>query len=273
MAKSPSKSDPPNNRLIAGLPKKDRVGLLTLCEEVQLTLAQVICERGQALRYDYFPTDSFVSFVSAIDGSPGVEVGMVGSESMVGAQLALGIAKAPLHGVVQGAGPAWRIKASDLRRLMTKSESLRAALNRDLYGLIMQLATSAACLRFHEIGPRLARRLLMSQDRLQGRELVMTQELISNMLGVRRESVTEGELKLQEAGVIRYVRGRITVLDRRGLEKRTCECYQVVKTEYDRLLPRRGATSQGSSDPAMRAPWCAPTITPSQEIEGLQVGD
>lgn len=234
MTKQPGKSR--NNRLIEGLPKRDRLGLLALCGEVHLTLAEVVCERGEALRYAYFPTESFVSLVSVIDGSPGVEVGMVGSEGMVGAQLALGIAMAPLHGVVQGDGLAWRIKATDLRRLLTKSDSLRATLDRYLYVLMAQLATSAACLRFHEIGPRLARWFLMSQDRAHTDRFRVTQEFLAFMLGVRRVSITTAASAMQRKKLISYYRGDVTVVDRKGLEAMACGCYADDTDAYSALM-------------------------------------
>ncbi len=234
MAKQPGKSR--NNSLIESLPKKDRLGLLACCEEVQLTLAEVVCERGQALRYAYFPTDSFISLLSVIDGSPGVEVGMVGSEGMVGAQLAQGIATAPLHGLVQGDGAAWRIKAADLRRLLTKSEALKATLDQYLYVLMAQLATSAACLRFHEIGPRLARWLLMSQDRAHSDQFQVTQEFLAYMLGVRRVGITNAASALQQQDLISYYRGDVTIVDREGLEAAACGCYADDKVAYSAVM-------------------------------------
>ncbi|MEO7116847.1 MAG: helix-turn-helix domain-containing protein [Caldimonas sp.] len=185
----------------------------------------MVCERGDTLRYAHFPTDSFVSLVSVIDGSPGVKVGMIGSEGVVGAQLALGIATAPLLGLVQGAGPAWRIKSVDLRRLLTKSESLRVALDRYLYVLMLQLATSAACLRFHEIGPRLVRWLLMSQDRAHSDQFQVTQEFLAYMLGVRRVGITTAAGALQRQKLISYHRGEVTIVDRKGLEAAACGSY------------------------------------------------
>lgn len=225
-----------SNRLVEGLPKKDRLGLLALREVVHLNLSEVVCERGDTLRYAYFPTDSFVSLVSVIDGSPGVEVGMIGSEGMVGAQLALGIATAPLLGLVQGAGPAWRIKADDLRRLLTKSESLRVALDRYLYVLMLQLATSAACLRFHEIGPRLARWLLMSQDRAHSDQFQVTHDFLAYMLGVRRVGITTAAGALRRQKLISYHRGEVTIVDRKGLEAAACGCYADDSVAYSAVM-------------------------------------
>ncbi len=236
MAKKKNGATGSKNRLIESLPKKDRLGLLALCEEVHLALSEVVCERGMALPYAYFPIDSFVSLVSVIDGSPGVEVGMVGSEGMLGAQLALGVATAPLHGVVQGDGAAWRIKAADLRRLLPKSEPLRATLDRYLYVLMRQLATSAACLRYHEIGPRLARWLLMSQDRAHSNQFQVTQKFLAYMLGVRRVGITTAASALQRQTLISYHRGEMTVVNRKGLEAAACGCYADDRLAYASVM-------------------------------------
>lgn len=180
------------------------------------------------------PTVSFP--LSVIDGSPGVEVGMVGSEGMVGAHLALGIVEAPLRCLVQGDGAAWRIAAADLRDVLTKSECLRAALNRYLYVLMAQLATSAACLRFHEIGPRPARWLLMSQDRAHSDQFQVTHEFLAYMLGVRRVGITNAASALQRRGLISYYRGDVIVVDRRGLQAAACGCYAEDKAAYTTLM-------------------------------------
>lgn len=196
----------------------------------------MVCERGDTLRYAHFPTDSFVSLVSVIDGSPGVKVGMIGSEGVVGAQLALGIATAPLLGLVQGAGPAWRIKSVDLRRLLTKSESLRATLERYLHVLMLQLTTSAACLRFHEIGPRLLRWLLMSQDRAHSDEFQVTPEFLAYMLGVRRVGITTAASARQWQKLISHRRGEVTIVDRKGLESAACGCYADDSVAYSATM-------------------------------------
>lgn len=236
MVKKKSGATGSKNRLIGSLPRKERLGLLALCEQVDLTLSEVVCERGKALSYAYFPIDCFVSFVSVIDGSPGVEVGMVGSEGMVGAHLALGVATAPLHGVVQGDGAAWRVKAADLRSFLPKSEPLQAMLDRYLYVLMTQLATSAACLRFHGIRPRLARWLLMSQDRAHSDQFQVTQEFLAYMLGVRRVGITTAASALQRQSLISYHRGQMTVVDRKGLEAAACGCYADDKLAYSWVM-------------------------------------
>lgn len=236
MTKKKGESKTPKNRLIESLPSKDRAALLALCEEADLVFGEVLAEAGQPLRYAYFPIVGFVSLVSIIEGSPGVEVGMVGSEGMVGAQLALGVQTAPLHSLVQGGGRAWRIKTADLRRELARSLALRTALDRYLYVLMAQLATSAACLRFHEIGPRLARWLLMSQDRALSDQFQVTQEFLAYMLGVRRVGVTKAASALQEQDLVSYRRGDVTIVDRKGLEAASCSCYAADRRAYLALM-------------------------------------
>jgi CRP-like cAMP-binding protein len=220
------------NLLIAGLPRKDRQRLLDLCEPVQLVLADVLCEAGEPTRHVYFPTESFISLISRVDGSPGVEVGMVGCEGMLGAQLVLGVAVAPVHALVQGQGPAWRLGAPAFRRELAQSTALRRGLNRYVYVLMAQLSTSAACLRFHMIGPRLARWLLMSQDRAHSDSFHVTHEFLAYMLGVRRVGITSAATALQQVGLIEYHRGDLRVLDRRGLEAAACGCYAADRLAY-----------------------------------------
>ena len=224
------------NHLIQRLPRTERLRLLALCEPVHLVLANVLCEPGTPVRHVYFPTDSFISLVSMIDGSPGVEVGMVGREGMLGAELALGVATAPLHALVQGPGAAWRIGVADFRRELAASPALQQGLHRYLYVLMAQLATSAACLRFHLIGPRLARWLLMTQDRAHSDSFQVTQEFLAYMLGVRRVGVTVAAGTLQRSGLIDYHRGDFTVLDRKGLERAACGCYAAGQKSHAALF-------------------------------------
>lgn len=230
------------NRLIDGLPRKDRLALLALCEPSDLALAEVLCEPGKALRYAYVPTDSFVSLISLIDGSPGVEVGMIGDEGMLGAQLALGVTKAPLHGLVQGAGSAWRISATDLRRQLARSESLQATLDSYLSVLMVRMATAAACLRFHEIGPRLARWLLMSQDRAHSDQFQVTQEFLAYMLGVRRVGITAAAGALQQRRLVSYRRGDVMVIDRKALRRPLADAMRLIATHTQRRWGSLGAT-------------------------------
>lgn len=224
---------PAENHLIALLPRRDRVSLLAACEMVQLDLGTVLCEPSEQTRHVYFPNDCFISLVSAIEGEPGIEVGMVGREGMLGAQLALGVSAIPLHALVQGAGTARRITAARFRREISISKALQLTLNRYVYVLMAQLATSAACTRFHNIEPRLARWLLMTQDRAHADSFQLTHEFLAHMLGVRRVGITRAASDLQRHGLIRYRRGNITVLDRAGLEAAACSCYAADRRAYN----------------------------------------
>jgi CRP-like cAMP-binding protein len=224
------------NQLITLLPRRDRLSLLAACESVPLELGAVLCEPGEPTRHVYFPNDGFISLVTAIDGEPALEVGMVGREGMLGAQLALGVSAIPLHAVVQGPGTARRIPAARFRRELASSKALQGQLNRYLYVLMAQLATSAGCTRFHSVGPRLARWLLMSEDRAHAASFHLTQEFLAYMLGVRRSSVTTAAALMQRAGFITYHRGEINIVDRDGLEGGACECYALIRDEYRRLV-------------------------------------
>ena len=226
----------PQNQLIAGLPAKTRNSLLGLADSVELTLSQVLCEADLPTRHVYFPVDSFISLVAAVQDSPGVEVGMIGAEGMLGASLALGVAANPLRAVVQGPGMAWRIKAQDFRAELKRSTTLQNAVRRYLYVLMCQHATSAVCLRFHPIGQRLARWLLMSQDRAHSTRFHITHEFLAYMLGVRRVGITNAATALQRLGLIDYQRGEIHVVDRAGLETSACACYKAERKIYADLL-------------------------------------
>ena len=224
------------NHLIELLPREDRRRLLLVCTPVQLELSQVLCESGERTRYVYFPVDATVSLITPIDGKPVLEVGMVGREGMVGAQLVLGVATTPLHALVQGSGKAWRIAAAPFRRELERSSALQNCLNRYLYVLMNQLAVSAGCLRFHLIGPRLARWLLMTQDRAHASTFDVTQEFLAYMLGVRRVGITAAAGALQREGLIEYRRGKLMVLNRKGLVAAACGCYASGQKSYAELL-------------------------------------
>ena len=224
------------NHLISLLPGRDRSRLLGMCESVPLDLGTVLCRSGEPTRHVYFPNDCFISLATGLKGEPGIEVGMVGREGMLGAQLALGVGTAPLHALVQGAGTARRIAAVPFRRELGASKALRQALNRYVYVLMAQLATSTACTRFHRVGPRLARWLLMSQDRAHSDSFHVTHEFLAFMLGVRRVGITRAAGDLQRRGFIRYHRGDVTVLDRAALEAAACDCYAADQRAYERLL-------------------------------------
>jgi len=224
------------NHLIEALPRKDRVSLLAISESVQLVLGEVLCERGGAMRHVYFPVDGFISLLTSVDAHPSLEVGMVGREGMLGASLTLGVPTTPLRAIVQGQGAAWRIGSAAFRRELARSPSLQRSLARYLYVMMAQLASSAACLRFHLIGPRLARWLLMSQDRAHADRFHVTHEFLGYMLGVRRVGITTAAGALQRAGLIEYHRGELTVLDRSGLEAAACTCYEGDRQAYDALM-------------------------------------
>ncbi len=220
------------NHLIERLPRRERARLLALCEPVQLVLSEVLCEAGAPTRHVYFPTDGFISLVAEVDGHAGLEMGMVGSEGMVGAQLVLGELNSPLRAVVQGQGASWRVGVVAFMGALECSPALQRDLDRYVYVLMAQTVASAGCLRFHLIGPRLARWLLMTQDRAHDRQFHVTHEFLAYMLGVRRVGVTVAAGELQRRELITYRRGEMTVLDRQGLESAACSCYAAGRAVY-----------------------------------------
>jgi CRP-like cAMP-binding protein len=230
------------NHLIALLPRRDRASLLAACEAVELDLGTMLCKPGKTTRHVYFPADCVISLVTAAaEGEPGREVGMVGREGMLGAQLALGVSAIPLDALVQGAGAAWRVAAAPFRRELSSSKALQVSLHRYVYVLMAQLATAAACTRFHHVEPRLARWLLMTQDRMHSDSFHLTHEFLAHMLGVRRVGITGAASDLQRQGLIRYRRGDITVLDRVGLEAAACGCYAADRRTYDATVDGAGS--------------------------------
>ncbi len=230
------------NHLLAALQQAEQQRLLPQCEAVDMPLGQVLYESGATLSHVYFPTSSIVSLLYVMENGASAEIALVGNDGLVGISLFMGGESTPSRAVVQSAGAGVRIPAQVIKDEFNRSAAVMHLLLRYTQALITQMAQTAVCNRHHSLDKQLCRWLLLSLDRLPGNQLAMTQELIANMLGVRREGVTEAAQKLQDAGLIRYARGHITVLDRPALEQRTCECYAVVKKEYDRLLPRHSAS-------------------------------
>jgi CRP-like cAMP-binding protein len=244
MSRTPSASSTAKaNRLLAALPEENYRALLPSLEPVPLPLGMVVYESGAAQGYVYFPTSSIVSLLYVLADGASAEIAVTGNEGLVGIALFMGGETTPSRAVVQSAGHGFRLKAALLKKEFEAGGALQHLLLRYTQALITQMTQTAVCNRHHEVDQQLCRWLLLSLDRLPGNELVMTQELIANMLGVRREGVTEAAGKLQAEGLIQYSRGRITVLDRPRLETRVCECYAVVKKEYDRLLPESASES------------------------------
>ena len=228
---------PRENHLLAAMPVSEAERVLPDLERVALPLGDVLYESGDQLQHVYFPTLSIVSLLYVMADGASAEIAVVGNEGIIGVALFMGGETTPSRAVVQSAGHAYRLSGQLLKREFTDSAAMQHLLLRYTQALLTQMAQTAVCNRHHSVDQQLCRWLLLSLDRLASSELTMTQELIANMLGVRREGVTEAAGKLQDAGLIHYSRGRITVVDRPGLEARACECYKVVKTEFDRLLP------------------------------------
>lgn len=227
-----------HNRLLAALPDQEWRRWQCELEPVDLALGQVLYESGIRMSHVYFPIDAIVSLLYVLENGGSAEIAVVGNDGVVGIAIFMGGESTTSRAVVQSAGKGLRMRAQVIKDEFGRSGPVMHLMLRYIQALITQMAQTAVCNRHHSLDQQLCRWLLLSLDRLNGSELVMTQELIANMLGVRREGVTEGALKLQRAGLIRYARGHITVLNRQGLEQRVCECYQVVRDEYSRLLPR-----------------------------------
>lgn len=220
------------NRLIEALPRKESKRILALCETVELEFGTILSERDEPLAYAYFPVSCFISLLTTLTGHPPLEMGLIGSEGMLGGTLSLGVNAAPLRAVVQGPGSALRIPSAALKRLLPDSPALQRTMHRYVYVMMAQLTQTAACNHFHEIEPRLARWLLMTHDRANADHFHLTHEFLADMLGVRRSGITVAAGALQARNLIGYTRGEISILDRPGLEAASCECYGAVNLDY-----------------------------------------
>jgi CRP-like cAMP-binding protein len=224
------------NRLLEVLPRAARGRILDQGARVSLEFGAVLCQHRRSYRYVYFPLSGFISLVAAVGDHPPLEIALIGDEGMLGATLVLGVNQARLQGIVQGAGTAWRLPASGFRRAMREFPALRRVVSRYLYVTLAQLSRSTACSRFHEAETRLARWLLMTHDRAHAEQFHLTHQYLADMLGVRRSAVTIAAGALQRRRLIRYVRGNIEVVDRQGLEAASCECYQAIAADYERMF-------------------------------------
>jgi CRP-like cAMP-binding protein len=233
---SPGEAKACGNQLLAALPGKVSRGLIARCEPVDLKFGAVVCEQGDRIQHVYFPIDGFISLISSLDHRPRLEVGLVGSEGMLGASLTLGVDVTPLRAIVPGGGTALRMGAARFSRELQHSPALEGELKRYVYVLMAQLAQMAACTHFHVLDARLARWLLMTRDRAHSDEFYITQEFLAYMLGVRRVGITHAASALQKRRLIRYTRGSMTILDGQRLEALSCECYAVAKHMYNWVM-------------------------------------
>ena len=224
------------NRLLGTLPRKVQQRMLQRCEPVELAYGLILNESGEHIRHVYFPTSSFISLVTVLKSKASLEVGLIGNEGMLGVSLALGVDTSPMRALVQGAGGALRMPAAIFRSELEHSPALRHDLDRYIYVLLAQLAQTAACTCFHVLEARLARWLLMTHDRAHADHFYLTHALLAEMLGVRRSGVTRAAGELQRKKLIHYSRGDVTVLDRKGLERASCECYAAVQADYERFF-------------------------------------
>lgn len=224
------------NRLLDSLPSGQRNGFLAQCDLVELAFGEVLCEAGQPFKYAYFPIAGNISLVKTLVGHEPFETESIGSEGMLGTSLILSVNRAPQRGVVLAPCPALRISAQDMRLALKSYPALLAALQRYLYVVLVELLQTTGCVRYHDVGKRLARVLLVAHDRSQDDNISLTHMLLADMLGVQRGAVTIAATKLQREGIIRYSRGKISILDRDRLEASSCECYRASIEKYSGML-------------------------------------
>lgn len=224
------------NRLLEGLPRKDRDRILKRCEAVDLAFGTILCEPGPPYRHIYFPVTGFISTVATLGDHQPLEIRLIGDEGMLGATLALGVKTIPLRAVVQGSGAAWRMTAALFQRSLRDSPALLPMLKRYLYVLVAQLSQGSGCNRFHDVEARLARCLLMTHDRAHADHFHLTHGFLADMLGVRRSGITIAAGTLQRSALIGYTRGEIRILNRKGLEARSCECYEAGIRDYAQMF-------------------------------------
>ena len=224
------------NRLVEALPRDARNRFLKLCKPVDLAIGTILCDADRPLQYVYFPLTGLVSLVAKLGDHAPLEIGLIGNEGMLGATLALGVKNARLRGVVQGSGTALRMTAARFRRELSRTPSLRRTLNRYLFVLLAQLSQTTACTRFHDIKARLARCLLMTHDRASTDHFNLTHQRLADALGVRRSAITIAAGGLQRKQLIHYTRGKISILDRKGLEAASCECYRAVTEDHELMF-------------------------------------
>jgi CRP-like cAMP-binding protein len=248
---APTQRSPVVNRLLEALPESDLGRMLAGCERVELAFGDVLYTPKQRLSHVYFPISSFIVLIMPVDGSASLEVGLIGCEGMFGIPLVLGVDRSPVRAVVIGAGAALRMDAALFCRDLGRRQALRRAIDRYVFVHLSELEQAAACTRFHVVEARLARWLLMTQDRAHAKTFHITQELMALMLGVRRVGVTKAASSLQKRGLIHYNRGDVTVLDRRGLQAASCGCYKADRESYDRIFGKsfRGAGHRPAAPP------------------------
>ena len=231
-----ARAAPFTNRLLDRLPEKDRARVLAGCERVELRFPEVLAEPGGTIRDAYFPLDSFISLLTPMGGKDTLEVALAGNEGLYGIPVALCVDISPVHAMVQGSGPAWRMGAPAFRRELARSPALRDGVNLYIHVLMAQLIQTAGCNRFHVVEQRVARWLLMTADRAHSATFRITHEFLAYMLGVRRVGITEAASALQRGNLIRYTRGNVTILDRKGLERASCGCYRSDLSMYERVF-------------------------------------